>query len=101
MEESDRGAQEVSFSFSRLTFIYTLNPLFRLSEMMLNLLEIFLASGVPASLRNIPDKHLVTTLSPRAPKPFWLQPGNSYLSPDVNVMARADPGTAVALNVCG
>jgi hypothetical protein len=29
----------------------------RLSEMMLNLLEISLASGVPASLRNIPDKY--------------------------------------------
>jgi hypothetical protein len=29
----------------------------RLSEMMLNLLEISLASGVPASLRNIPEKY--------------------------------------------
>ena len=75
MEESDRGAQEVSFSFSRLTFIYTLNPLFRLSEMMLNLPEIFLASGVPASLRNILDKHLVTLYRRAHPSLSGSNPG--------------------------
>ena len=42
--------------FFRLAFFIFVT--FRsLSEMMLNLLEISLASGVPASLRNIPDKY--------------------------------------------
>ncbi|KAI9433991.1 hypothetical protein H4582DRAFT_1983834 [Lactarius indigo] len=45
MEKSDRGSQA------------THNDGCRLSELMLRLLEISLAPGVPASLRNIPEKY--------------------------------------------
>jgi protein SMG6 len=42
--------------FSYLTYTISTH-FFSLSEMVLNLLEISLASGVPAPLRNIPDKY--------------------------------------------
>jgi len=55
-EESDRGPQDVSsppFPSCR----YQLNVFVSLSELMLDLLTISLAPGVPASLKNIPEKY--------------------------------------------
>ena len=54
MEESNRRSQEVSsISLSKLHGLIKNS----LSELMLRLLEISLAPGVPASLRNIPEKY--------------------------------------------
>src|SRR5712691_4648152 len=55
-EESDRGPQDVS-SHPFLSCRYQLNVFASLSELMLDLLTISLAPGVPTSLKNIPEKY--------------------------------------------
>ena len=59
MEGSDRGPQDVS-SPPFLPCWYHLNVFASLSELVLDLLTTSLAPGVPASLKNIPEKYNIT-----------------------------------------